>query len=119
MLKLNRKLSNHAFESWVLQQQDIVTSATKTSLPAPISSPEPSPGFLATKIRLLSNSLHLVNDTAYFLAQGSQSQESILYEVQDTGVSTVAGVCLMKCVGNDFETKQSARYELIHMCMSI
>ena len=111
MLKLNRKLSNHAFESWVLPQHDIVASTTTISLPAPISSPEPSPGFLATKIRLLSNSLHLVSDTAYFLAQGSLSEASTLYEVQDTAVSPVAGVCLMRCVRYDFETKHSARYE--------
>ncbi len=119
MLKLNRKLSNHAFESWVLQQHELVTSATTIPLPAPISSPEPSPGFLATKIRLLSNSLHLVNDTTYLLAQRTHSQASSLYEVQDTAISPVAGVCLMKCVRNDVDTKQSARYELIHTCMSI
>ena len=92
MLKLNRKLSNHAFESWVLQQHDLVTSASTVPLPAPISSPERSPGFLATKIRLLSNRLHQVNDTVYFLAQGGQS--STLYEVQDTGVSSIAGMHL-------------------------
>ena len=102
MLKLNRKLSNHAFDSWVLQHHDIVTSANTIPLPAPISSPEPSPGFLATKIRLLSNSLHLVNDTAYFLAQGSQSQAPTLYEVQDTAVLPFAGVGLVKCIRNRF-----------------
>ena len=90
MLKLNRKLSNHAFESWVLQQHDLVTSASTVALPAPVAIPERSPGFLATKIRLLSNRLHQVNDTAYFLTQGSQS--STLYEVQDVAVSPIAGV---------------------------
>ena len=96
MLKLNRKLSNHAFESWVLQQHDLVTSVTAVPLPATVASPEPSPGFLATKIRLLSNSLHQIDDVAYFIAQDSQSYT--VYEVQDTAVTPVAGMRLTEHV---------------------
>ena len=88
MLKLNRKLSNHAFESWVLQK-DLVTSATTITLPAPVTKLDSGVGFLATKIRLLSNALHQINDTAYLLAHGSQG--ITVYEVRDAAVAPVAG----------------------------
>ncbi len=88
MLRLNRKLSNHAFESWVLQR-DLVTTATTIPLPAPVTRPDSGVGFLATKIRLLCNSLHQVNHAAYVLAQGSQG--IIVYDVGDAAAVPVAG----------------------------
>ena len=93
MLKLNRKLSNHAFESWVLQK-DLVTSATTISLPAPVTGPDFGVGLLAAKVRLLSNLLHQVNDAVYFLARGSQN--ITIYEVNDAAVLPVAGAQVLR-----------------------
>ena len=95
MLKLNRKLSNHAFESWILQK-DLVISATTIALPAPMTRPDSGVGFLAAKIRLLSNALHQVSDAAYLLAQGSQCVT--LYEVNDTAVLPVASAQSSGCL---------------------